>query len=122
MLEGERENTGPCACLDAETHFCGFEKRGIGVDDNYGEVSVWTCKKCGRNWLYYFIEYEYLTASGRIFTGVISPQAAAAVTPKNAVDMFEHMEWYFRGGSAFGPDLKRTTGPLKQLLIPFPGK
>jgi hypothetical protein len=116
MVEG-----GACACLDAETHFGGFEKRGIGVDDNYGEVSVWTCKKCGRNWLYYFVEYEYLTASGRLFTGVISPQAAAAVTAKNAVDMFGDMEWYFRGGSAFSGGLKRTTGPLKPYLMPSPG-
>lgn len=121
MAEGERQNTGSCPCLDAETHFCGFEKKGVGIDDHYGEVSVWTCKRCGRNWLYYFIEYEYLTASGRIFTGVVSPQAVAAVTAKNAVDMFEHMEWYFRGGSAFGPDLERTTGSLKPYLVPFPG-
>lgn len=113
------ERADACACLDAETHFCGFDKKAIGVDKHYGEVTVWTCKKCGRNWLYYFIEYEYLTGAGRMFTGVISPQAAADVKADTAVDLFETMEWYFRGGSAFGGRLVRTTGPLKPYLVPF---
>src|SRR5581483_6164846 len=111
-----------CPCLDAETHFCGFEIKPIGVDDQYGEVAVWTCKKCGRHWLHYFIEYEYLTAAGRMFTGVISPDAAAAVKAETAVGLFERMPWYFRGGSAFGSKLLRTTGPLARWLIPFSGK
>jgi len=111
-----------CPCLDAETHFCGFEIKPIGVDDQYGEVAVWTCKKCGRHWLRYFIEYEYLTAAGRMFTGVIAPRALAAITAENALEAFEKMDWYFRGGSAFGDKLLRTVGPLKPWLVPFGGK
>jgi hypothetical protein len=57
-----------------------------------------------------------------MFTGVIPSKTAARVTAKNAVDAFESMEWYFRGGSAFGENLIRTTGPLKPWLTPFPGK
>jgi hypothetical protein len=111
-----------CPCLQAETHFCGFEKKTIGIDDQHGEVTAWTCNKCGRKWLYYLIEYEYLTAAGRMFTGAISPDALAGVTAENAVGAFETMDWYFRGGSAFGGKLIKTTGPLKPWLIPFPGK
>ncbi|HKV95213.1 MAG TPA: hypothetical protein VJW20_21895 [Candidatus Angelobacter sp.] len=111
-----------CLCLDAETHFCGFEKKSVGVDDWYGEVALWTCRQCGRIWLHYFIEYEYLTASGRMFTGVNPSRTAARVKAKNATDTFESMDWYFRGGSAFGGKLIKTTGPLKPWLTPFPGK
>ena len=122
IVNQPQASTGACLCLEAESHFCGSQKREIGVDDHYGEVAVWTCKKCGRNWLRYFIEYEYLTAAGRMFTGVISPEAAGNVTAESAVDMFGSMDWYFRGGSAFGEKLLRTTGPLKPWLMPFPGK
>jgi len=120
---GERaEGADACSCLEPETHFGGFERKAIGTDQHYGEVAIWTCNNCGRNWLYYLIEYEYLTAAGRMFTGVISPDTVAAVTADNAVDLFDTMDWYFRGGSAFGGKLQRTTGPLKPWLIPFPGK
>jgi len=111
-----------CPCLEAETHFCGFEKKSVGIDDQYGEVTLWTCRRCGRIWLHYFIEYEYLTAAGRMFTGVITPKTAARVKAKDAVDAFESMDWYFRGGSAFGDKLIRTTGRLGSWLTPFPGK
>ena len=120
--ESGAEAPDGCPCLDPETHFCGFETKSIGVDEQYGEVAVWTCKQCGRHWLRYVIEYEYLTAGGRMFTGVISAETAARVKPKTAIDMFERMPWYFRGGSAFGRNLLRTTGPLAPWLIPFPGK
>lgn len=114
--------TDLCPCLEAGTHFCGFEKKVIGVDDRYGEVSVWTCKKCGRNWLHYFIEYEYLEAAGRMFTGLISPDVAAGLKAHDAIDLFDSMPWYFRGGSAFGGELLRIQGPIQVWLTPFSGK
>jgi hypothetical protein len=116
------ENSTACPCLGAETHFCGFDKKAIGVDKNYGEVTLWTCRTCHRQWLHYLIEYEYLTGSGRMFTGVISSKAVAGLTAENAVAQFEQMDWYFRGGSAFGGgELLRTTGSLEPWLMPFGG-
>src|SRR5512142_3061023 len=122
MGDAARSANDACPCLEAETHFCGFDKKAIGVDEQYGEVILWTCKRCGRLWLHYLIEYEYLTGAGRMFTGIISPESAARVTAENAVATFEKMDWYVRGGSAFGGKLIRTTGPLQPWLIPFPGK
>ena len=122
MGDAAQPTQDTCPCCDAETHFCGFETQIIGVDQQYGEVSLWTCKQCRRLWLHYRIEYEYLTGSGRMFTGIISPQRAAHVTAENAVEMFASMDWFFRGGSAFGRKLIKTTGSLKPWLIPFAGK
>lgn len=98
-----------------------MEKRGIGVDDNYGEITLLRCTRCGRCWLHYFVEYEYLTASGRWFEGEVPPDIEASLTPKEAVEAFGRMDWYFRSGSAFGGKLLRTTGPLSPWLTPFGG-
>ena len=122
MVKQTAERADACPCLERETHFGGFDRKAIGTDEHYGEVAIWTCNKCGRSWLYYVIEYEYLTAAGRMFTGVVSPDVASRVTSENAVDLFGTLDWYFRGGSAFGGKLQRTTGPLKPWLTPFPGK
>lgn len=98
-----------------------LERREAGVDDRYGEVTVFRCTRCGRCWLRYFIEYEYLSASGRWFEGEISPAVAASLTANDAVGVFATMESYLRGGSAFTA-VRRTTGPLEPWLTPFPGK
>ncbi len=115
-------NQTECPCLEGEMGRQGFEVRDVGVDDDFGEVSVERCGRCGRFWLRYFIEYEYLTASGRWFRGVISPEAAVSVTPASAKATLEKLDWYFRGGSAFGGAvLKTSSGQLKYWLTPFPG-
>lgn len=110
-----------CPCLEGDTYFKNFEKRAIGADSNFGEVSVVTCKRCGRTWLHYHIEYEYLSRSGRWFRGVVAPAVAASIEPAEAVNVLECLEWYFRGGSAFGGEVIKTRGPLKPWLYPFSG-
>jgi hypothetical protein len=93
------------------------------VDDDFGEVTVERCKRCGRYWLHYLVEYEYLTAAGRWFRGIISPEAAASMNAASAKKTLETLDWYFRGGSAFGGKVIRTSpGQLKYWLSPFPGK
>ncbi|MDP8979019.1 MAG: hypothetical protein M3O35_00350 [Acidobacteriota bacterium] len=118
MKEGEQmQPSAECPCLAGEQRES--ENRFVGVDSDYGEVSVIRCKRCGRFWLRYFIEYEYLTASGRWFRGVITPEIAAAMEPEAAKEVLEGLEWYFRGGSAFGGEVIRTApGQLKYWLFP----
>jgi hypothetical protein len=106
-----------CPCLAGGQHES--ENRFVGVDSDYGEVSVIRCKRCGRFWLRYFVEYEYLTASGRWFRGVITPEIAATMEPESAKEVLEGLDWYFRGGSAFGGKVIRTApGQLKYWLFP----
>ena len=109
-------------CSDAEHVPHELETRSVGVDDQYGEVTVLRCTRCGRCWLHYLIEYEYLTASGRWLEGEIAPEVARALEqPNDAVALFDRMPWFHVSGSAFQGKLRRVTGPAKTWLIPFPG-
>jgi len=115
------EQQEACPCLEGDTYYLNFEERSLGVDRDFGEASVLKCKRCGRYWLHYLVEYEYLTAAGRWFRGVISPEVAASAKAASAKRILEGLAWYFRGGSAFGGKVFRTSGELKYWLIPFPG-
>jgi hypothetical protein len=66
------------------------------------------------------MEYEYLTAAGRWFRGVITPEIAASVTLATAKEVLEGLDWYFRGGSAFGGGkaLRTSPGQLEYWLAP----
>ena|SRR5690242_2944612 len=115
------EGKGTCPCLGGEFYSQNFERRFVGVDSDYGEVTVSRCKRCGRYWLHYLMEYEYLSRSGRWFRGVIAPEVAASVKPELARQIFEGLDFYFRGGSAFGGKVIKTRGTLEPWLIPFSG-
>lgn len=111
-----------CSCLQGDFYYQKFENKSLGVDSDYGEVSIDCCKRCGRYWLHYLMEYEYLSRSGRWFRGLITSTMAASATAATAKSMLESLEWYFRGGSAFGGKVIRTnSGQLKYWLTPFPG-
>jgi len=120
MTMADKERFGLCSDSADVPH--DLEKRYIGADDQYGEVTVLVCKRCGRCWLHYLIEYEYLTASGRWLEGEISPHVAASLEPNAAVGLFDKMQWFHCSGSAFGDKLRRVTGPAATWLTPFPGK
>jgi hypothetical protein len=120
MSTGEIARFGFCSEPDKVPHE--LEKRVIGSDSNYGEVTILRCKRCGRCWLHYLIEYEYLTAAGRWLEGEISPQTAASLKADDAVALFDKMEWFHCSGSAFGGKLRRGSPPASTWLIPFPGE
>ena len=112
-----QEDAPICPCLEGDVFFQNFERREVGDGPDFGEVSVNTCKRCGRDWLEYFVEYEYLTGAGRWFRGVVAPETTASVNPSEVKTILESLEWYFRGGSAFGGQVAKTFGPLKPWLL-----
>jgi hypothetical protein len=120
MSSGDIARFGFCSGSERLPH--DLQTRAVGSDSNYGEVSVFRCIRCGRCWLHYLVEYEYLTAAGRWLEGEISPQAAASLKADDAVGLFDKMEWFHCSGSAFGSKLRRATPPASIWLIPFPGK
>ena len=120
-MHASGQNPQECPCLSGDVYYQNFEDKLVGVDGDFGEVTVSKCKRCGQFWLHYLMEYEYLTAAGRWFRGPITPKVAASVTAANAIKLLEKLDWYFRGGSAFGGTFRTSPGQLKQWLIPSAG-
>ena len=109
----------PCPVNEGTVH--DIERKDVGVDVNYGEVSILRCRRCRRCWLHYLMEYEYLTAAGRWLEGEITPAIAAKVKARNALKRFEKMESYYRGGSAYGGQMLVSRGPPEFWLYPSAG-
>jgi hypothetical protein len=120
ISNGKTARFGLCSSTDNTPHE--LEERCVGSDDHYGDVTVLRCTRCGRCWLHYLMEYEYLTAATRWLEGEISPEVAASLKPNDAVRLFNSMEWFHCSGDAFGGKLRRVSGPATTWLTPFPGK
>jgi hypothetical protein len=101
-----------CQCLELGPQ--SFDEAFVGVDETngrFGEVSVRTCRACGRRWLHYLVEYEAFTGSGRWFTGLLPDGADAEIRPQEAVALLKQLPWHVHGGSYFGHGGRRATGP-----------
>jgi len=103
-----------CPCLSGRHRSIDFHERFVGMDPRsgrFGDVSILTCRRCGRRWLRYSWENEGFTASGRWGVGVVSPDVAASMTAEAALATLEGLAWYFIGGSYFGGGLSTVRGP-----------
>ena len=78
--------------------------KSVGVDETngrFGEANIWQCKSCGQHWLHYLVEYESFTKSGRYFMGLITPETAETLSPDQAIDYLNQLDWHLYGGSYF---------------------
>jgi hypothetical protein len=106
-----------CECLALGPR--SYDEAPVGIDQTrgrFGDVSVRTCRACGRHWLHYHVEYEAFSRSGHWFTGLLPDGADAALTPEAAVPLLERLPWYVYGGSYFGHAGQRGSGPLNGML------
>ncbi len=104
-----------CICMEPPFHHTNFDSLSMGIDETNGrfaEVSIETCKQCGRRWLRYFVEYEAFSRSGRWYRGLITDEMAERVTPATAVSILQNLETRFCGGSYFNSSGHRHVGPL----------
>ena len=93
-----------CICLHPPFYFKDYESTEIGTDltnSRYGTVSIKKCLKCNKLWLHYLVEYEAFSRSGRWFRGLITEKEIERITPENAINFLEKLDWYFYGGSYF---------------------
>ncbi|MDN5479048.1 MAG: hypothetical protein L0G39_19150 [Chryseobacterium sp.] len=99
-----------CACEKPTSDYTEYRSSELGIDHTngrYAEVTIQQCKLCQRIWIRYFVEFEHLSKSGRWYKGLVSKKDRLQITPENAVDYLESLEWYVYGGSFF-----ETTGIL----------
>jgi hypothetical protein len=97
-----------CLCMTPPFVFLDYEFELLGLDETngrFGEVSLQTCKACGRQWLHYFFEYEVFLKSGRWFRGLVPAEQLVSLSPESAVELLESLPRYFYSGSYF-----ETTG------------
>ena len=104
-----------CNCMKPPFYHSEFDSSDIGVDKTngrFGQVSLKTCKRCGRKWLHYQIEYEAFSGSGRWYRGLISDDLLKTVTPESAVVILEGLDWHFYGGSYFKTQGRKGSGQI----------
>ena len=105
-----------CACEQGSARFTQFDTKPLGCDETEGrfaDVTLNRCRACHRLWLRYLVEYEAFSRSGRWARGLISEDAAQAMTPERAVEHLNALEWYLYGGSYFDGIAGRRSGPMR---------
>lgn len=108
------ESSG-CRCFNPPFNHQDFDFNHIGIDitnQRNGEVTVQTCKSCGKKWLNYHVEHEAFTASGRWFRGQIDNNELSRISAENALQFLEQLPWHFVGGSYY-----RSSGILSTRKI-----
>jgi len=92
------------------------EVADIGCDETegrYADVSCSRCKRCSRLWLWYQVDYEAFSRSGRWARGLINAEDAQAIQPSEAASYLERLEWHIRGGSYFNGLAKKVIGKAR---------
>ncbi len=107
--------TPDCRCMTPPFMYWDFDTASVGVDmtnGRHGEVTLETCKACGRLWLRYFVEYESFSQSGRWYRGLVTPEMVESLTPERAPELLQSLHWYFSGGSYFRSQGRVTNGKV----------
>lgn len=104
-----------CYCADGRARAKQFEAREVGCDETGGrfaDVTLNRCLLCDRLWIRYLVEYEAISQSGRWARGLIDADAARSITPQTALPHLYGLDWYLYGGSYFGGQPARRSGPM----------
>lgn len=93
-----------CACEKPTQNYTEYRSSEVGIDHTNGrnaEVTIQQCKLCQRIWVHYFVEFENDSNSVRWYKGIVAKKDLSGITPENAVEHLENLEWYVYGGSFF---------------------
>jgi hypothetical protein len=87
----------------------------LGIDERngrFGQVTLHQCRACGARWLHYLVEYEAFSRSGRWFCGRLDDATVDTVSASNAIGTLARLGWYWAGGSYFGGEVGKSSGPV----------
>ena len=93
-----------CLCEKPTSDYTEYRSSALGTDTTHGrnaQVAIQQCKLCQRIWIHYCVEFEGSSDSGRWYKGVVSKKDRPHITPENAVEYLESLEWYVYGGPFF---------------------
>ena len=116
MSSPPQTHPADCACLERGPPGGRFDETFVGVDETngrFGEVSIRTCRDCGRRWLHYHVEYEAFSRSGRWYSGLLPDAFEGNIRPGEAVPLMAALPWHVYGGSFFGHAGRRGTGRIE---------
>ncbi len=91
-----------CACEKPDSHYTEFRSSQLGTDhtgSRKAEVSIQQCKLCQRIWIVYTVPVQTGDEHGtlRWFKGIVSKKDRPHITPENALEHLESLEWYVYG-------------------------
>ncbi|MBV8327694.1 hypothetical protein [Chryseobacterium sp.] len=104
-----------CACEKPGSNYTEYRSSELGIDHTDGrdgEVTIQQCKLCQRIWIHYFVQHESFSKSGRWYKGIVSKKDRSQITPENAVEYLENLEWYVYGGSFFDDEVTIGSGKM----------
>lgn len=93
-----------CGCEQADQSVSDYRTSKVGTDhtnNRNAEVDVLQCKLCQRIWIKYAVEVENSPQSERWFKGIVAKKDLSQITPDNAIEHLENLDWYLYGGSFF---------------------
>lgn len=94
-----------CACEKPTSSYTEFRTSALGVDQTHGKnagVGIQQCKLCQRIWIHYAFHAALTSESGKWYKGIVSKKDRPQITPENALEYLENLEWYVYGGEIFG--------------------
>lgn len=105
----------PCDCEHIHPRVEDSAVTDLGMDMRNGrsaQVLLHRCRRCGAQWLHYRVEYEAFSESDRWFCGRVDESTAASASASNAIGTLAGLAWYWAGGSYFGGEVGRGSGPV----------
>jgi hypothetical protein len=84
--------TMECICFQS-THQRDVPFSVVGMTDDFADITLGKCPKCGQVWLRYLFENEGFTGSGRWYLGAISDVQANLIQVNQSKAILEGLEW-----------------------------
>lgn len=102
-----------CQCQRASCRHDAFHVHSMGEDGDGADIEVWSCTRCGQNWLHYLLEWPHLPRSGPWWRVKIADDALIGLGVEQVKGYVEQQSWSLVGGSFHSQGARRLSAPLR---------